>query len=98
MSLSLLQLLIDLARSMFVSSRVPRPLLNHRSLACYHSYSLETPYEVIDTVLQENVRLAISWCLPMHDSSIADMPICNRSIASFSTAAMHLPNACKLIK
>ena len=23
------------------------------------------------------VLLAISWCLPMHECSIADMPICN---------------------
>ena len=36
--------------------------------------------------------------LLMHDCSIADICICDQSIASFSTAAMHFPNAYKLIK
>ena len=29
---------------------VPRPLLNHRSLACYCICSLKIPYKVIDNV------------------------------------------------
>ena len=31
-----------------INLRMPRPLLNHRNLACYHSCSLKTPYKVID--------------------------------------------------
>ena len=46
----------------------------------------------------ENVLLAISLCLPMHYCSVADIPICNRSFVSFSTAAMHFPNTYKLIR
>ena len=45
----------------------------------------------------ESVLLAITRCLPVHDCSMADTPICNRLIASFSTAALHFPNAYKLI-
>ena len=33
----------------------------------------------------------------MHDCSIADTPICNRLIASFSTAAMHFPMLANLL-
>ena len=46
----------------------------------------------------ENVLLAISLCLPMHDCSVVDTPICNQSFVSFSTAAMHFPNVYKLIR
>ena len=37
----------------------------------------------------ENILLAISWYLPMHDCSIADIPIFNQLNVSFSTAALH---------
>ena len=44
----------------------------------------------------ESILLGITWCLPVHDCSVVDMLICNRSIVSFSTAAMHFSNAYKL--
>ena len=44
----------------------------------------------------ENVLLAITLCLPMHDCSIVDTPIYNRLIASFSTAAIYALSKCNL--
>ena len=59
-----------------IDLHVPHPLLKHHSLACYRSCSFKTPYKVTGNDM-ENVLLAICWCLPMHDSSIADMSIYN---------------------
>ena len=46
----------------------------------------------------KSVLLAVSCCLPIHDYSMVDTPIYNQSIMSFSTVAMHFPNAYKLIR
>ena len=62
------------ARLFRISLRVPCPLLNHSSLVCYCGYSLKAPYGVIDNVQKHPLS---RWLvLTVHDSSIADAPIC----------------------